>query len=137
MLTRSEVFSLAKKATRGAGFSWGMAEEAAVATVALYCVGQDGFYSLVQILENADGKKHPLLVTGSPVCGLTLGTYLADCGETAAEEVVIGNGIFQALCGELKTGLPNFPLKAPETIQTLAFRTYVPESTESRAKGAG
>jgi len=57
LLTESEIFSFAKKAARGAGFSWGMAEEAAMATLNLYKSGYDGFLELISILENADGKK--------------------------------------------------------------------------------
>ncbi|MGI9348802.1 MAG: DUF3726 domain-containing protein, partial [Amylibacter sp.] len=53
MLTESEIFSFAKKAARGAGFSWGMAEEAAMATLILHKSGYDGFLELISILENA------------------------------------------------------------------------------------
>tara|TARA_R110002124_G_scaffold5220_9_gene32622 strand:+ start:5982 stop:6395 length:414 start_codon:yes stop_codon:yes gene_type:complete len=137
MLTRSEIFSNAKKATRGAGFSWGMAEEAATATVALYCVGQDGFAALIPILKNADGKPHPLSIETTPVCGLTLGTYLADCAKPVAQGDVIGEQIMHALCGSLPEGTPNFPHSIPKQIQDFAFRTYVPDSAESRRRGAG
>ncbi|MDA8799639.1 DUF3726 domain-containing protein [Amylibacter sp.] len=46
MLTESEILAYAKKATRGAGFSWGMAEEAAMATLRLYNAGYDGFFRI-------------------------------------------------------------------------------------------
>lgn len=48
-----------QKATRGAGFTWGMAEEAAVATLKLYIAGYDGFSDLALILVNADKKINP------------------------------------------------------------------------------
>jgi len=43
LLTESEILAYAKKATRGAGFSWGMAEEAAMATLRLYKQDMMGF----------------------------------------------------------------------------------------------
>jgi hypothetical protein len=137
MLTRSEIFAFAKKATRGAGFSWGMAEEAGAATVALYVSGQDGFAALVDVLQNADGKSHPTPIDETPACGLTLGTYLADCGKPPVGGDVIGAPIMHALCGTLADGTPTFPEGAPQAIQDFAFRTYVPDSEESRLRGAG
>ena len=137
MLTRSEVFAFAKKATRGAGFTWGMAEEAATATLALYIAGYDGFSELTLILVKADGKNQPFSITDTIPCGLTLGTYLADSGKKAGTEKVIGHYIFQALCGTLDKNKPNFPDDAPQIIKDFAYRTYVPDSEESRLHGAG
>jgi hypothetical protein len=137
MLTRSEVFAFAKKATRGAGFSWGMAEEAANATVALYVAGQDGFAALVPILQNADEKTLPLTSADMSSCGLTVGTYLADCGKSPTDQSVIGPEILNALCGALKQGTHAFPNDAPQIIKDFAQRTYVPDSEESRLRGAG
>lgn len=133
MLTRSEIFAYAKKATRGAGFSWGLGEEAAQATVALYVAGHDGFAALVPVLQNADGKTQPL----SDACGLTLGTYLADCGIAPSGQEVIGSILFNALCGHIAKGDKPFPQNAPQIIQDFAQRTYVPDSAESRLRGAG
>ncbi|GEM_PF-458446 len=137
MLTRSEIFSYAKKATRGAGFSWGMAEEAATATVALFVSGHDGFAALVPILQNADGKSHPLSITDTPICGLTFGTYLADSGKVSEVTDVVGLQIMQALCGSVTKGTSSFPHDAPQLIKDFAQRTYVPDSEESRLRGAG
>ena len=137
MLTRSEVFALAKKATRGAGFTWGMAEEAAAATLTLYIAGYDGFSELALILVNADGKEQPLSVTDRVPCGLTLGTYLADLGKKDGDKKVIGNYIFQALCGTLHKNKTYFPDDAPQVVKDFAHRTYVPDSEESRLRGAG
>lgn len=133
MLTRSEIFAYAKKATRGAGFSWGMAEEAANATVALYVAGHDGFAALVPVLQNADGKQHPMPDT----CGLTLGTFLADSGISPTDENVVGPELFKALCATLTQGDQSFPIDAPQIIKDFAQRTYVPDSEESRLRGAG
>ena len=94
MLTRSEIFAYAKKATRGAGFSWGMAEEAAQATVALYVAGHDGFAALVPVLQNADGKTQPL----SDACGLTSGHVFGGLWIAPSGQDVIGANIIQARC---------------------------------------
>lgn len=51
----NEVEAAAKKATRGTGYSWGMAEEAARATRWLCAHGFDGCASLVTVLERTDG----------------------------------------------------------------------------------
>ncbi len=119
MLTESEIFSFAKKAARGAGFSWGMAEEAAMATLNLHKSGYDGFLELISILENADGKKQPLDISVQVPCGLTLGTYYSDCCKKADNVEVIGQLIFQSLCGDLKTKNAKFPEDAPEIIKNL------------------
>ena len=137
MLTQSEVFAFAKKATRGAGFAWGMAEEAAVATLKLYIAGYDGFSDLALILVNADKKNQPLAITDTVPCGLTLGTYLADLGKKDGDKKVIGNYIFQALCGTLHKNKTYFPDDAPQVVKDFAHRTYVPDSEESRLRGAG
>jgi hypothetical protein len=133
MLTRSEIFAYAKKATRGAGFSWGMAEEAAHATLTLYISGHDGFAALIPILEHADGKPQPMPDT----CGLTLGTYLADCEISAGDQDVVGPDIFKTLCGAMAQGDLAFPDDAPKIVKDFAQRTYVPDSEESRLRGAG
>lgn len=137
MLTRSEIYAYAKKATRGAGFSWGMAEEAARAVVALYDNGHEGFAELEQVLLNADGKKHPLSITGVEVCGLTLGVHLMDARQALSDQSVIGRGLALAMTDQLPQGTKSRPSEAPQLIQEFAHRTYVPESAESRARGAG
>ncbi|MDC1257930.1 DUF3726 domain-containing protein [Amylibacter sp.] len=137
MLTESEITAYAKKATRGAGFSWGMAEEAAMATLKLYRLGYDGFKELIPILKNADGEKQPLDTSILVPCGLTLGTFYADSKKNAGNREVIGHYIFQSLCGNLSIRKPKFPNDAPEIIKQFAHRTYVPDSEESRLRGAG
>ena len=53
----NEVEALAKKATRGAGYPWGLAEEAAKATRFLVENGFDGCASLIDVLRRFDGHK--------------------------------------------------------------------------------
>ena len=137
MLTESEILAYAKKATRGAGFSWGMAEEAAMATLNLYKAGYDGFLELISILENADGQKQPLDIKIKVPCGLTLGTFYLDCSKKADYIEVISHLMFQSLCGDLKIKKPKFPEDAPDIMKKLAHRTYVADSEESRLRGAG
>ena len=45
--------------------------------------------------------------------------------------------MFQSLCGDLKIKEPKFPKDAPDIIKKFAHRTYVPDSEESRLRGAG
>jgi hypothetical protein len=45
--------------------------------------------------------------------------------------------MFQSLCGDLKIKEPRFPEDAPDIIKRFAHRTYVPDSEESRLRGAG
>ena len=82
----------------------------------------------------SDGKRY-----WDPIdpCGLTLGTYYSDCCKKADNVEVIGQLIFQSLCGDLKTKNAKFPEDAPEIIKKFAHRTYVPDSEESRLRGAG
>ena len=62
-----EVEAMAKKAARGAGYSWGMAEEAAKATRWLCAAGFDGVATLATVLQTVDGKNL------SPMTPVTLG----------------------------------------------------------------
>lgn len=52
----NEVEALAKKATRGAGYAWGLAEEAAKATRFLCEQGFDGCAALANVLQTFDRK---------------------------------------------------------------------------------
>ncbi len=52
----NEVESLAKRATRGVGYPWGVAEEAAMAVRWLSARDVDGAAALVQMLTQVDGK---------------------------------------------------------------------------------
>ncbi|MCH2250192.1 MAG: DUF3726 domain-containing protein [Cognatishimia sp.] len=65
----NEIDAQAKKAARGAGYSWGLAEEAGKATVWLCARGVDGVAELAALLEDAPA---------GPNCALTQGTRLSD-----------------------------------------------------------
>ncbi|MEO1102920.1 MAG: DUF3726 domain-containing protein, partial [Pseudomonadota bacterium] len=51
----NEVEALARKATRGAGYSWGMAEEAGKATRWTCAAGWPGANALAHLLTQTDG----------------------------------------------------------------------------------
>lgn len=65
----AEVDAMAKKATRGAGFSWGMAEEAGFACRWLAAHGLPGPETLLRVLSEAPPTAR---------CPLTRGTSIAD-----------------------------------------------------------
>ncbi|WP_107495054.1 DUF3726 domain-containing protein [Thalassobius sp. I31.1] len=86
----NEVEALAKRAVRGAGMSWGTAEEAAKATCLLCRKGIDGAGVLSALLRQNAGKGEqdlrPVATTGlwqtadgGPLCPLLSGATLSDC----------------------------------------------------------
>ena len=96
----NEVEATAKKATRGAGYTWGMAEEAAKATRWLCANGIDGSKALATVLAQADGvelgKMAPSDLSddwtaeADAMCPLMAGAALSDfAGIGAACEVNI------------------------------------------------
>ncbi len=85
----NEVEAIAKKATRGAGYSWGMAEEAGRATRWLCAQGFDGCASLAALLGRTEGAElanlTPRAFTGEwdapsgALCPILAGAALSDC----------------------------------------------------------
>lgn len=75
----SETAALALKATRGAGMSWGLAEEAAASVVWLHRHGLPGISALCGYLSSHTGK------TRGPACPITTGCALID-GTTQAPD---------------------------------------------------
>lgn len=73
-LSLSEVEAIAKKASRGVKYSWGMAEEAGFATAWLCRHGVDGCQLLASLLTQIDKGKHPTAEN----CPLTAGAALSD-----------------------------------------------------------
>ncbi|NBZ89128.1 DUF3726 domain-containing protein [Stagnihabitans tardus] len=83
-LSQNEIESLALRAARGAGFSWGLAEEAGLALGWLAARGHDGTGALLDLL-NAGPLARPLPGPGrwqaqgqGPLCPITLGAALLD-----------------------------------------------------------
>ncbi|WP_136441868.1 DUF3726 domain-containing protein [Pacificoceanicola onchidii] len=91
-----EVEAMAKKAARGAGYGWGMAEEAAKATRALCAVGLDGVAALAAALTSVDGKNlsevRPSTLSGDwrgetgALCPVSTGAALSDSVQIWAKE---------------------------------------------------
>ncbi len=89
-LSRNEVESLCTKAARGAGMSWGLAEEAGYAAGWLVTHGLDGASMLARHLRCAQGKSWPeicpvvkagawlAISPGQPLCPIALGATLSD-----------------------------------------------------------
>lgn len=91
----NEIEATAKRAARGAGLSWGMAEEAAKAARWLSSQGIDGAAVLAAVLEQNDGKAAADLrpaslsgewqADGGTLCPLLAGASLSDCAARLAE----------------------------------------------------
>lgn len=89
-LSRNEVESVCAKAARGAGMTWGLAEEAGYAAGWLSSRGFDGAGALARHLRNAQGKSWqdicPVVqpgewltnTAGQPLCPIALGATLSD-----------------------------------------------------------
>ncbi|MFY0619951.1 DUF3726 domain-containing protein [Shimia sp.] len=82
----SEVEATAKKAARGAGFSWGMAEEAAKATRWLCAKGIDGCAELSRLLSIGSHEINRVASldagiwqsASGPLCSISLGASMVD-----------------------------------------------------------
>mgnify|MGYP001627830319 CR=1 FL=1 len=91
----NEIEATAKRAARGAGLSWGMAEEASKAARWLCTQGFDGAAVLAAVLEQNDGKPaealRPQSLQGAwqaesgTLCPLFAGASLSDCAARLAE----------------------------------------------------
>ncbi|MCB2129936.1 MAG: DUF3726 domain-containing protein [Rhodobacteraceae bacterium] len=109
MLTLPEIQAQAIKAARGAGRSWGMAEEAGYAAVWLAASGIDGAMLLTRHLEATDGVDWAAIApratpegpirhaAGPAMCPLAAGAYLSDSAGTGAEGREIENLAFPVL----------------------------------------
>lgn len=84
----NEIEATAKRAARGAGYSWGLAEEAAKATRWLCARGQNGTGALARLLQleltRALKQHSPADLSGewqsdSELCPLVTGALLSDC----------------------------------------------------------
>jgi len=139
MLTRSEILFTCRNAARGAGYDWGMSGEAARATLKLLDAGEDGFAALIELLSAAQGQSHPMNIADeSPICGLSLGVYLADCGECpeTLPKDVIAPLILRACIEDMPKGAAR-PDHFPREILDFAKQALVPESELSQRHGAG
>ena len=104
----NEVEATAKRAARGAGYSWGLAEEAGKATRWLCANGLDGCGALARLLDQVGADQHsdlsPQSTTGDWVgaadhlCPLTAGAALCDNATLLADrEIVMENVLYPVL----------------------------------------
>ncbi|MCL6284782.1 DUF3726 domain-containing protein [Ruegeria sp. 2012CJ41-6] len=93
-LSLNEMEALSKRATRGGGYSWGLAEEAAKATRWLCAQGLDGGAVLAELLEQGFAvslQDHALADPNGPwqgnaaLCPLLAGVTLSDCADRLAQ----------------------------------------------------
>lgn len=124
-LSRNEVESLGLKAARGAGFSWGLAEEAGLGLGWLWAEGIDATAVLLALLTaRGAGQGRPVpgpgrwraAKEGAPLCPIALGAALLDRAGLAD--------------GPLSLALDLGPVAAPVLLVPFLFRA-------GQAKGAG
>ncbi|MEJ6398977.1 DUF3726 domain-containing protein [Yoonia sp. 208BN28-4] len=92
----NEIDALAKRAARGAGLSWGMAEEAGRAVRWLAAHDLDGITALADVLQTNDGRPTadtaPIVTTGAwtsqsgQMCPLAAGAAMADLADAFPPE---------------------------------------------------
>ncbi|MEX0349870.1 MAG: DUF3726 domain-containing protein [Paracoccaceae bacterium] len=92
-LSLNEMEALAKRAARGGGYSWGLAEEAAKATRWLSARGLDGGLALAEVLEqefanslpdHTPGDLEGLWQSSAALCPLLAGVTLSDGADRLA-----------------------------------------------------
>ncbi|WP_371169709.1 DUF3726 domain-containing protein [Aliiroseovarius sp. 2305UL8-7] len=98
----NEVEATAKRATRGAGYSWGTAEEAAKATRWLCAHGQDGAVALAELLnagygsaatDHAPQNLDEIWQCSGNLCALVTGACLSDCAQLLSDRPVQMRGV--------------------------------------------
>ncbi|WP_306141918.1 DUF3726 domain-containing protein [Roseibium sp. MMSF_3412] len=88
-LSLNEIEATAKRAARGAGYSWGLAEEASKAARWLSNHGQDGVAAFAVLLDKGFARSvdHRPLATDEiwqsdgDLCPLVTGAFLSDCAQ--------------------------------------------------------
>ena len=103
-----EVESLVLKAYRGAGFSWGMAQEAGQAAAYLAMYGLPSVEQFAALMSQIDGKRNSQLVPlmhvvgrwsnpSSKLCPVVAGTAWSDSDQTAIELPLVLENVLQPL----------------------------------------
>ena len=95
ILSLNEIDALSRKATRGAGYPWGLAEEAGRAVRWLCARGMDGGAALADLLDQRDShmlsEATPVLsgdtwaANGGPLCPLVTGAAVSDMAASLAD----------------------------------------------------
>ena len=114
-LSLGEVEALCLKAARGAGYDWGLAEEAGAAARWLAARGLDGPAILLALLEARKDLASLRLTEGrvtqmddGPVCPIVLGAYISDLGGMAplAEVPVLRPALLLPFLRDARLGWP-------------------------------
>jgi hypothetical protein len=91
----NEAETLAKKAARGAGMSWGLTEETGKATRALLELGLDATGPLAALLTRHDGVAYAQIAPmdgwsarGGALCPIAAGVAVSDCAAGLAESPI-------------------------------------------------
>lgn len=130
----AEIDAQCRKAARGLGCPWGMAEEAGKAARQLAAHGLPGPEALATML----GARTACCCTSGARCDLRIGVEAADQGTRPGEGASI---LTRAIAGDYALpGAPGSRAVAPEAwaiLDRLAARTYAPASEASRRSGAG
>ncbi len=126
MLSFYETGVLARRATRGAGYDWGLAEEAAFAAGWLCDYGVDGADVLSRYLRRVDGQEVASRAVrawpsgdvwegdafgNSPLCPLCLGAALSDFGLPSGVEKVVISKVYAPVL--LLPFIANLPANLP------------------------
>ncbi len=94
----NEVEATAKRAARGAGYSWGLAEEAGKAARWLCANGRDGVGALTGLLGlglavspegRLPGGLNDASSEGASLCPLAAGAYLSDCASSLTNQSIM------------------------------------------------
>jgi len=166
-LSLNEGEALAARAARGAGFSWGLADDVGRAARVLAGDGADWSASLLALLERAPRLVSPGAREGKPLCPVRMAAYLNDAPiETSAlalrdvalpvwlDALLRTQGLWRVET-DLRAATADATLTrgasaappgarraaisrcAYDALNALAARLYVPESDRSRTRGAG
>lgn len=122
----NEVEALAKKAARGAGYPWGLAEEAGKAVRWLCAADIDGCAALAQLLTESDGTtlsnraprpEASWTSPGNRLCSLLTGVALSDFADTLVDEDIHLKNVAQPILLAPFAGLSAQCLDAPVSLE--------------------
>lgn len=125
-MSLNEVEALAKKATRGAGYPWGLAEEAGKAVRWLCAADIDGCAALAGLMSESDGMSLPdrtprpgtvWTSPGNRLCPLLAGVALSDFADSLAEHEIRLENVARPILLAPFAALSAQCLKAPVALE--------------------
>jgi len=157
-LSLNEVETLSAKAARGAGFSWGLAEDIGRAARRIAVEDENWGEAMLSLAENAQSFEPPDparttrwrngeadVATGRPLCPIRTAALLVDDPLPAGAQPMPlltpqADIIIESRAGVVPPIMSRRGAIDERTLAALnsfAARTYVPESERSRIRGAG